>query len=280
MVSAPVREAEPKDGSDGASSWKPWYAPVALVFAFVAAIVSGAIVVGIGHSAGASAINPPPSVLDIATVAEELGFVISAVFFASLIVRPRPAQFGLRGVSLSRAAALVILGYVTFIVTSAVWAALLHTSASEKHLVKSIGGQSGTAGVLAACLVTCVVAPICEEFLFRGFMYRALRNWRGPVVSALLTGVMFGAVHVGSAPAVDLVPLGMLGAILCGIYERSGSLFPCIALHALNNSIALGINLGWGWQVPVLFVAAGAAIALILRLVLTYAPGGARARLA
>ena len=87
---------------------------------------------------------------------------------------------------------------------------------------------------------------------------------RGPWIAAAITGVLFGAVHVGSAPAVDLVPLGLLGVILCLIRQWAGSLYPCIALHALNNSIALGLNESWGWQIPVLFVGALALISLTL----------------
>jgi membrane protease YdiL (CAAX protease family) len=187
------------------------------------------------------------------------------VWVASFVGRPRREQFGLRPPLLWRRAVLAVpLTYLGFIVISAIWSAALNTSASEKHLVKDVGGHSGTIGILAACLVTCVVAPICEEFLFRGFIFRALRNWRGPWPAAVLTGVLFGAIHVGSAPAVDLVPLGVLGIMLCAIREWSGSLYPCIALHALNNSIALGIDESWGWQIAALMLSSLALISLTL----------------
>ena len=39
-----------------------------------------------------------------------------------------------------------------------------------------------------------------------------------------------------------LVPLGVFGALLCLLYHRTGSLLPCMALHALNNSLALGVS--------------------------------------
>ena len=57
--------------------------------------------------------------------------------------------------------------------------------------------------VLSAAL-TCVVAPICEEFLFRGYIFTALRNWRGTWPAAIDHGLLFGGVHAGSAPALDL----------------------------------------------------------------------------
>ncbi len=98
--------------------------------------------------------------------------------------------------------------------------------------------QIGT-GVLSAAL-TCVVAPIGEEFLFRGYIFTALRNWRGPWTGAVVTGLLFGLVHAGSAPLLDLVPLAALGFGLCLLYRRTGSLYPCIVVHSLNNSVAFG----------------------------------------
>ncbi len=90
--------------------------------------------------------------------------------------------------------------------------------------------------------LTCVVAPICEEFLFRGYIFTALRNWRGTLPAALITGLMFGGVHVGSAPALDLVPLAALGFGLCLLYRYTGSLYPCMLAHSLNNSLAFSAS--------------------------------------
>ncbi len=74
---------------------------------------------------------------------------------------------------------------------------------------------------------------------------------------------MFGGVHTGSAPVVDLIPLASLGFGLCLLYRYTGSLYPCIATHCLNNCLAFGALEGWGWQIPVLTVAALGMIALL-----------------
>jgi membrane protease YdiL (CAAX protease family) len=112
-----------------------------------------------------------------------------------------------------------------------------------------------------------VVAPICEELLFRGFIFSALRNWRGPWPAALITGVLFGAVHGLSAPAQDLLPLAFLGFVLCLIYQQTGSLYPCIVLHLLNNSIAFGADEHWGLRILELTAGSLATVALVLYLV-------------
>ena len=84
--------------------------------------------------------------------------------------------------------------------------------------------------------------------------------------AAIITGLVFGGVHVGSAPVVDLVPLAFLGFGLCLLYRITGSLYPCIAAHSLNNSIAYGSLESWTfWQVIVLIIASLVAIgALVL----------------
>jgi hypothetical protein len=63
----------------------------------------------------------------------------------------------------------------------------------------------------------------------------------------LLTGLAFGGVHAFSAPAVDLVPLAALGFGLCLVYVSTRSLYPCIAAHSINNSIAFGVLEEWPW---------------------------------
>ena len=55
--------------------------------------------------------------------------------------------------------------------------------------------------------------------------------------AALIVGVVFGAIHAGTG--ISAVPaLVLFGVILCLLREQTGSLYPCIALHAVNNAVA------------------------------------------
>ena len=98
-------------------------------------------------------------------------------------------------------------------------------------------------------MLVCVGAPIVEELFFRGFFFTALRSWRGMWPAAIITGVVFGAIHAGSADAAFLLPLGFFGFALCLLYVKTGSLYPCIGAHALNNSLAFGASQDWDWQI-------------------------------
>jgi len=253
----------------GTERWKPWFGPVALIGGLVIAVIGGAIVVLVAQGgAAAHTTQLSPGETDIATLIQDLAFVGVAVALARSVGPVSPSQFGLRPPSDRwRAAALVVGGLVAFFVISAVWLSLLHVSGEERQLVKDIGGYGGTLDVVAACAVTTVLAPICEETLFRGLMFRSLSNWRGPWPAALITGALFGAVHGLSAPAADLLPLAFLGVLLCAIYQWTSSLYPCIALHVLNNSISLGADEHWVWRAVELVVGALAAVAFVLWLV-------------
>jgi len=231
--------------SGAADRWRPWYGLLALVLGLVGGNLAGAIVAVLipgGYVHG----KITPTGTDVATVIQDLAFVGFAVLLAMRTAPVAPGQFGLRRPrSQWRAIGLVLLALVLVTAIGDAWFSIVHSSSKETEFVKDIGGDSGTIGVLAVCVLVCVVAPICEELLFRGFMYRALRNWRGAWPASILTGVVFGAVHGASAPAVDLLPLALLGILLCWVYELSGSLYPCIALHLTNNALALSGDENW-----------------------------------
>jgi membrane protease YdiL (CAAX protease family) len=236
--------------------WRPWTAWVALVAAFGAALM-GALVVGvIGAAAGADFSDPTPAVNLAATVVQDVCLVIAAVLFAGMAGRPLPAQFGLRRTRVWPALGWMVLAFLAFYVFTAAWVAIVGANTDDQKLTDQLGVDRSTAAMLGAAFLVSVVAPMAEEFFFRGFFFGALRNWRGPWPAAIITGLVFGSIHVGSSDAALLLPLAFFGFVLCLLRERTGSLWPCIVLHCANNSLAFGVSQDWGWEIPVLFVTA------------------------
>jgi uncharacterized protein len=265
VPSSPVPDQEQLDDPSRSptTSWPPWTAALALIGGLVLATVAGlvidipALVLGVT----VSSTHTPPGLSIADTVVQDLAFVLAAVYCAKLGGRVvRSWQFGLRppGVGWRSAVGRIVLLLIGFIALSAVWSVLFHPS--EEKLLQQLGSNEGTALLLFSAALTCVVAPMAEEFLFRGYIFTALRNWRGTLPAAAMTGLLFGGVHVGSAPALDLAPLAGLGFGLCLLYRYTGSLYPCMIAHSLNNSIAFSSLEGWGWQAPLLIVAALAGI--------------------
>jgi uncharacterized protein len=259
------------NGSGGASlspttDWPVWTAPLALLGGVAAAIVGGLIIdlpaLALGVNVTSSHVPGGVTIAD--TVVQDVAFVLSAVFFAQLGGRAVSAwQFGLRppGAGWRRATGRIVLLLIAFLVFSVVWGSALH--AEKEKVLEQLGTGESTVLLLLSAGLTCVIAPVCEEFLFRGFIFTALRNWRGTWPAAIITGLVFGGVHAGSAPVVDLVPLAGLGFGLCLLYRYTGSLYPCMVAHSLNNSLAFGSLEGWGWQIPVLAAASLAVIGLL-----------------
>lgn len=229
-----------------------------------AAALAGGLVIGLVAAAfGAGLEDPPPAVIIISTIVQDVALVGAAILFARSVRTPYPAQFGLRSTRTWPAIGWMALGWLAFTIFSATWAALLDISETD-DLPSDLGADKSTAALVAVAVLVTVVAPIAEEVFFRGYFFAAVRNWRGPGPAAVITGLVFGLIHAGSAPVAFLVPLAFLGFVLCLIYQRTGSLYPCITLHALNNSLALGVTQGWGWQIPLTMAGSLAVIAAIV----------------
>lgn len=80
-----------------------------------------------------------------------------------------------------------------------------------------------------------IVAPIAEEVLFRGYLYGKLRGAVPVWVAAIVTSIVFGAIHGQWNVAIDVFALSL---ILCSLREITGSIWAGVLLHMLKNSIA------------------------------------------
>lgn len=202
----------------------------------------------------------PPVVLFVSTLVQQLGWIIASILVAAWALKGRVAgtALGLRPARLASSAGYVVLAYVTFILLAALWTLVMDVQDRENVAVDLGTGDSVFAFVAGAILTT-VMAPLAEELFFRGFLYGGLRKYGVPI-AAIVSGLLFGAVHIGGSPIGFLVPLAALGIILALLYERTGSLYPPIALHALNNSIAFGVSDGRAWMIPVCLAASGLTV--------------------
>lgn len=99
-----------------------------------------------------------------------------------------------------------------------------------------ISGQFGP--ILVQFLLIAILASISEEMFFRGLLFGGLRRRMPMLPAALLSGLLFGAMHAPTGPSAVL-PLVFFGFMLAVVYEKTGSIWPPIALHTLNNSLVL-----------------------------------------
>jgi len=95
----------------------------------------------------------------------------------------------------------------------------------------------GGDGLWKFALLTVVAAPMCEEFLFRGVLYKGMRSTMGVRLSIIWSAVLFAFVH----PPLGFVAVFALGVATAWLYEKTGSLWASMAAHATHNGVVVGL---------------------------------------
>jgi len=81
-----------------------------------------------------------------------------------------------------------------------------------------------------------IFGPIAEELVFRGLIFRRLRDYLNPMWAILISGVAFGVYH---GNLVQGIFAGLLGMLLALVYEKSGTIIVPIAAHMGNNLMSV-----------------------------------------
>jgi membrane protease YdiL (CAAX protease family) len=262
-----MEQAPPPPVGEPQPDWAPWFAFAAFLAALTCTLIAVGLILAV---AGIDENDDTPVLTIVATLVQGIFFVGAALLFARSVAVPRPWHFGLRRAPLWRTVGWAALGMLAFYVLTAVYAALVDPSA-EQDVTDSLGAEDGTLGLIAAGTMVIVVAPFVEELFFRGFFYRALRTRYPIAIAAVVDGLVFGIIHFsfeGADGLLLLPPLAFLGAIFCLVYERTGTLWAVIGMHAFNNTIAFAAQVDDGWRIalvagPVMLVACAVAPRLL-----------------
>jgi membrane protease YdiL (CAAX protease family) len=234
--------------------------------ALLVAVIGVGVIALLAEAAGVETSgDTPPGITIGGTFVQDFALIAAAVLLATRLDPPATAaKFGLRRPAVGAAIRWTLIAWAAFFAVSAIWAQLLDISESD-DLPQELGVDSSTAALIAVAVLVCVVAPIAEEIFFRAFCFTALRRTLGMLPGALLTGIIFGAIHLGGTEIEFIVPLMVFGFFLCLLYVKTGSILPCIVLHALNNALALGVSEDWGAGIPLAMAAAAAgSVAIVL----------------
>jgi ABC-2 type transport system permease protein len=79
------------------------------------------------------------------------------------------------------------------------------------------------------------VAPLTEEFLFRGLLFRALASRTPLALAVVASAACFAVVH----PMLSWLPVFVLGIVCALVFHRSRHLLPVIVLHAVYNALVV-----------------------------------------
>lgn len=150
---------------------------------------------------------------------------------ASLGLRPLPAEQFLTwavGLTLGTLAGLALM---MILESRGLWP-------SDSDLVEILIPRTGREKLLALVLVA-PTAAVCEELLYRGFLFPRLLDWSGSATWALvISSLGFGLAHAYQG-FHGMIRAAVLGALLTVPLVRTGSLYPSIAAHFLIDAVAL-----------------------------------------
>jgi len=170
-------------------------------------------------------------------------FVIGTILVSFLVRRMRPAElFGLDRLRFTQVffwgAGLLIAALPLIFASSAVVSSLMHVNLQKdsQPIMQLFERVAEPARKIPIIVLAIVIAPLSEEFFFRGFLYGVLKRYAGPLPALVFTGVVFAVIHLHLP---SLLPLFLLACVLTLAYELSGSLLVPMAMHALFNAITL-----------------------------------------
>jgi membrane protease YdiL (CAAX protease family) len=95
-------------------------------------------------------------------------------------------------------------------------------------------GRASPAEWLGIAALLALLAPVCEELAFRGFLLRAFRPAIGTALAVILTGALFGFLH---PPMPRPLVLGAVGIGFGFMAVRTGSVWTAVAAHVVNNGL-------------------------------------------
>jgi membrane protease YdiL (CAAX protease family) len=126
----------------------------------------------------------------------------------------------------------VVAGTIVILITIAIVRAV---TGHEPSTSSALDDTSGPWLVLNAMMAV-LLAPICEEVYFRGFLFQGLRGRMRSVWAAALSSAFFAFVHV---EPIRFFGLAVMGMILASVFEHRRTLVSSMAAHATVNIVAV-----------------------------------------
>jgi membrane protease YdiL (CAAX protease family) len=186
-------------------------------------------------------LNPEQRLISPVVYAVGLGIYLAAIggIYALVGRRAGGKALGLRPpdrLSLLLVPPLFVAGIMALALVNATVGLLM--GGFENPQVEALTGGAALAPseVLLLLILVAGVVPFAEELFFRGLVYPLMRRDLGPALAIPLNAALFALVHV----IPQLLPgLFVIGLILTYLRERSGSIWPGVLYHALQNGLAL-----------------------------------------
>lgn len=175
----------------------------------------------------------------------EGAFLIAPFYFANRAYRsvPKHAQLALQALGFRRFSVSVVFSSVLLLLFVILGADFLYSYLIQTfHLPLQTNDQlvlmyskQAPLTTYATLLVAVVVAPVCEEVFFRGFVFAGLLQAMPGTWAIVLSSFIFAIAHGDPG---SFAVLFIIGLALAFLRLRTKSIWPGILLHTLNNGVA------------------------------------------
>jgi membrane protease YdiL (CAAX protease family) len=132
---------------------------------------------------------------------------------------------------------LAALPVVAVVALASLWCVNALGLEPQGHPISSEFLEADSPWAVAAMAgFACLLAPVWEELFFRGMFYPVVRRLAGARLSIAVTAAAFASLHGNLS---QFAPIFVLGVLLAYLYEKTHSLWSCIAAHAVFNTASI-----------------------------------------
>lgn len=145
--------------------------------------------------------------------------------------------FGKTGVKSYIGGFFMIIGL--FLINIVLSFGLMKLFPSSTENITNTFSELFSGNIIAVFLVIALTPAICEEMLFRGMIFHALKAKYRVWTAIGIVSVLFGIYHMSM---VKLLTTGLLGLFLCYVVYQADSIYPAMMMHFINNAVSVIIS--------------------------------------
>jgi len=132
----------------------------------------------------------------------------------------------------------IATGIAALLITPAISLLLYYAGALDSELVS----QKVSSLPPIALLLAFTLAPLGEEALFRGYLFRKIsERLSSPMAGAIISSLLFSALHFMYGSVAEIIVAFAMGLLFCASAKKAGSLVPAVVAHATYNLISIAV---------------------------------------
>ncbi|MFV0415578.1 MAG: lysostaphin resistance A-like protein [Chthoniobacterales bacterium] len=224
----------------GETSQLPWipFRPGDTIFVSILSLFFIINLIKAGESSGSQTLTPDAVLYAIIYYLVLIVFILGFLWFRNL----NPLEvFGFRNSGWPRkgffALGCLLAVYPMIALAQLISYTFFTKGAAPQQVVSFlVGSEASSYSRTLIILLAIVVAPIAEELIFRGYLYGVFRKFAGRLPAILFCSILFAAIHLHLPSMFALI---ILAIALTLVYERTGSLWAPILMHATFNALSV-----------------------------------------